>query len=49
VIDSRTQFAPILGSYGASFVDPRGKLLGRTHDILGDVGLFFLFRWLIGS
>ncbi|TVU15140.1 hypothetical protein EJB05_38645 [Eragrostis curvula] len=33
--DNRTQFAPMLGSCGASFVDPRGKLLGRTHDILG--------------
>ncbi|XP_062185843.1 mRNA cap guanine-N7 methyltransferase 2 isoform X1 [Phragmites australis] len=33
--DNRTQFAPMLGSCGASFVDPRGKLLGRSYDILG--------------
>ncbi|GJN02289.1 hypothetical protein PR202_ga19623 [Eleusine coracana subsp. coracana] len=33
--DNRTQFAPMLGSCGASFIDSRGKLLGRTHDILG--------------
>jgi hypothetical protein len=46
VIESRTQFAPMLGSCGASFVDPRGKLLGRTHDILGDVDSSYCF---IGS
>ncbi|KAL6903727.1 hypothetical protein ACP4OV_004540 [Aristida adscensionis] len=31
----RTQFAPMLASYGASLVDPRGKLLARSYDILG--------------
>ncbi|KAL5214925.1 hypothetical protein ABZP36_004077 [Zizania latifolia] len=33
--DNRTQFAPMLGSCGASLVDPRGKLVARSYDILG--------------
>ncbi|KAG8082733.1 hypothetical protein GUJ93_ZPchr0014g46558 [Zizania palustris] len=33
--DNRTQFAPLLGSCGASLVDPRGKLVARSYDILG--------------
>uniref|UniRef100_A0A0E0CBD8 DUF1771 domain-containing protein n=1 Tax=Oryza meridionalis TaxID=40149 RepID=A0A0E0CBD8_9ORYZ len=33
----RTQFAPLLGGYGSSLVDPRGKLVARSFDILGDV------------
>ncbi|THU62615.1 hypothetical protein C4D60_Mb01t06970 [Musa balbisiana] len=31
----RTQFAGMLFSYGANFVDPRGKLLARSFDLLG--------------
>jgi hypothetical protein len=38
----------MLGSCGASFVDPRGKLLGRTHDILGDVDSSYRFIGLQG-
>ncbi|CAL9750352.1 unnamed protein product [Musa acuminata subsp. burmannicoides] len=33
--DNRTQFAGMLFSYGANFVDPRGKLLARSFDLLG--------------
>ncbi|XP_006648010.1 mRNA cap guanine-N7 methyltransferase 2 isoform X2 [Oryza brachyantha] len=33
--DNRTQFAPLLGSFSASLVDPRGKLVARSYDILG--------------
>ncbi|WVZ86466.1 hypothetical protein U9M48_033236 [Paspalum notatum var. saurae] len=33
--DNRTQFAPMLGAYSASFLDGRGKLLTRSYDILG--------------
>lgn len=33
--DNRTQFAPMLGNCGASLVDPRGKLVARSYDILG--------------
>lgn len=33
--DNRTQFAPMLGGYGASFLDARGKLVARSYDILG--------------
>ncbi|EEC74116.1 hypothetical protein OsI_09172 [Oryza sativa Indica Group] len=33
--DNRTQFAPLLGGYGSSLVDPRGKLVARSFDILG--------------
>ncbi|XP_020178774.1 mRNA cap guanine-N(7) methyltransferase 2 isoform X1 [Aegilops tauschii subsp. strangulata] len=33
--DNRTQFAPMLGSCGANLVDPRGKLIARSYDILG--------------
>lgn len=33
--DNRTQFAPMLGNCGASLVDPRGKLIARSYDILG--------------
>uniref|UniRef100_A0A453CGV0 mRNA (guanine-N(7))-methyltransferase n=1 Tax=Aegilops tauschii subsp. strangulata TaxID=200361 RepID=A0A453CGV0_AEGTS len=35
--DNRTQFAPMLGSCGANLVDPRGKLIARSYDILGAV------------
>uniref|UniRef100_A0A0E0K5Y7 mRNA (guanine-N(7))-methyltransferase n=1 Tax=Oryza punctata TaxID=4537 RepID=A0A0E0K5Y7_ORYPU len=30
--DNRTQFAPLLGGYGASLVDPRGKLVARLYS-----------------
>lgn len=33
--DNRAQFAGMLFSYGANFVDPRGKLLARSYDLLG--------------
>ncbi|CAN6276357.1 unnamed protein product [Urochloa humidicola] len=33
--DNRTQFAPMLGGYSASFLDARGKLVTRSYDILG--------------
>ncbi|CAA7404380.1 unnamed protein product [Spirodela intermedia] len=33
--DNRAQFAGMLFNFGANFVDPRGKLLSRSFDILG--------------
>jgi hypothetical protein len=39
-LTSRTQFAPMLGNCGASLVDPRGKLVARSYDILGGVSFF---------
>ncbi|XP_077230353.1 S-adenosyl-L-methionine-dependent methyltransferases superfamily protein isoform X2 [Tasmannia lanceolata] len=33
--DNRAQFAGMLHSYGPNFVDPRGKLLARSFDVLG--------------
>ncbi|KAG0449460.1 hypothetical protein HPP92_027295 [Vanilla planifolia] len=38
--DNRSQFAGMLSSYGANFVDPRGKLLSRSFDILGLYAIF---------
>ncbi|XP_020577044.1 mRNA cap guanine-N7 methyltransferase 2 isoform X2 [Phalaenopsis equestris] len=32
--DNRAQFAGMLSSFGANFLDPRGKLLARSFDIL---------------
>lgn len=33
--DNRAQFSGMLHSFGANFVDPRGKLLARSFDVLG--------------
>ncbi|KAL0926370.1 hypothetical protein M5K25_002592 [Dendrobium thyrsiflorum] len=38
--DNRAQFAGMLCSYGANFLDPRGKLLARSFDILGLYAIF---------
>ncbi|RLM65603.1 mRNA cap guanine-N7 methyltransferase 2 [Panicum miliaceum] len=38
--DNRTQFAPMLGGYSASFLDARGKLVTRSYDILGFYSTF---------
>nr|XP_010908936.1 mRNA cap guanine-N7 methyltransferase 2 isoform X2 [Elaeis guineensis] len=38
--DNRAQFAGMLFSYGANFVDPRGKLLARSYDLLGLYSIF---------
>ncbi|XP_058087610.1 mRNA cap guanine-N7 methyltransferase 2 isoform X3 [Magnolia sinica] len=35
VEEEKAQFAGLLHSYGANFVDPRGKLLARSFDVLG--------------
>eukprot|EP00268_Persea_americana_P043356 TRINITY_DN4358_c0_g2_i1.p3 TRINITY_DN4358_c0_g2~~TRINITY_DN4358_c0_g2_i1.p3 ORF type:complete len:113 (+),score=24.40 TRINITY_DN4358_c0_g2_i1:776-1114(+) len=32
--DNRAQFAGMLYSYGGGFVDPRGRLLARSFDLL---------------
>ncbi|VAH34385.1 unnamed protein product [Triticum turgidum subsp. durum] len=42
--DNRTQFAPMLGSCGANLVDPRGKLIARSYDILGGLYSTFVFQ-----
>ncbi|KAK1263339.1 mRNA cap guanine-N7 methyltransferase 2 [Acorus gramineus] len=33
--DNRAQFAGMLSRFGANFVDPRGRLLPRSFDVLG--------------
>lgn len=38
--DNRSQFAGMLSSYGPNFLDPRGKLLARSFDILGLYSIF---------
>ncbi|KAK8913941.1 mRNA cap guanine-N7 methyltransferase 2 [Platanthera zijinensis] len=38
--DNRSQFAAMLSSYGPNFLDPRGKLLARSFDILGLYSIF---------
>ncbi|WOL03213.1 mRNA cap guanine-N7 methyltransferase 2 isoform X2 [Canna indica] len=38
--DNRSQFASMLFSYGANFVDPRGRLLARSFDLLGLYSIF---------
>ncbi|PKA66858.1 mRNA cap guanine-N7 methyltransferase 2 [Apostasia shenzhenica] len=38
--DNRIQFATLLCNYGANFIDPRGKLLARSFDILGLYSIF---------
>jgi mRNA (guanine-N7-)-methyltransferase len=48
-LTSRTQFAPMLGNCGASLVDPRGKLVARSYDILGGVSFFFLLLHSVHS
>jgi hypothetical protein len=34
----------MLGGYGASFLDARGKLVARSYDILGGVEFFFFLE-----
>ncbi|XXG62930.1 hypothetical protein AAC387_Pa05g1216 [Persea americana] len=38
--DNRAQFAGMLYSYGGGFVDPRGRLLARSFDLLGLYSMF---------
>ncbi|CAL4974078.1 unnamed protein product [Urochloa decumbens] len=45
--DNRTQFAPMLGGYSASFLDARGKLVTRSYDILGVVKFSLLLHWIV--
>jgi hypothetical protein len=48
-LTSRTQFGPMLGNCGASLVDPRGKLVARSYDILGGVSFPPYIRFILKS
>jgi len=39
----------MLGGYGASFLDGRGKLVARSYDILGGVEFFLLLHSIVRS
>lgn len=39
LVEDRAQFGSLILKFGPNLVDPRGRLLPRSYDVLGDVYL----------